>query len=109
MAIQKGELAMNKDEILKKARNQKQGKLDEMDVLMKSHQIGLMIGLILCLIIVGLKIYLKQPHQDILSVVCATLCGRYLYDGIRMKNMFHIVAGVIWGILSVTWIIEYFI
>lgn len=99
---------MNKEEDLKKSQSKKRNKLDERDILLKSHHIGLIAGLILCLIIVSIKIYLKQPHQDMLSVFCSILCGQYLYKGIRLKNVLQMILGMIWGIMSLAWVIEYF-
>lgn len=101
---------MNKEEVLKKSQSKKRNKSNEMemDILLKSHHIGLIAGLILCLIIVSIKIYLKQSHQDILSVFCSILCGQYLYKGIRLKNVLQMILGVIWGIMSLAWVIEYF-
>ncbi len=79
-----------------------------MDILLKSHHIGLITCFILCLIIMCIKMYLKQLHQDILSVFCSIYCGQYLYKGIHMKNVRTTILGVMWGIMSLAWVIDYF-
>ncbi len=102
---------MNKDEVLKKARNKKHNKLDEMevDIMLRSNHVGLIVGLVLCLIIMGIKVYLDQPYQDIYSVFCSILCGQYLYKGFRLKNRSMKFIGAIWGLTSLILLIGYFI
>lgn len=102
---------MNKEDILKKAQNKKHNKLDEMevDILLRSNHVGLIVGLVLCLIIMGIKLYMHQPYQDIYSVFCSILCGQYLYKGFRLKDKSMKVIGVIWGGTSLLLVIGYFI
>lgn len=101
---------MDKDEVLKKAQIKKRNKLDEMevDILLRGNRIGLIVGLILCLIVMSMKIYLGQPYQDIYAVVCSILCGQFLYKGIRLKDKSMIFIGAIWGITSLILLIGYF-
>lgn len=100
---------MNKEEVLKKAQNKKCNKLDEMevDILLRGNYVGLIMGLVLCLIIMVIKIYLDQPYQDIYSVFSSIFCGQYLYKGFRLKDKFIIFIGVIWGISSLILLISY--
>lgn len=100
---------MNKEEVLKKAQNKKCNKLDEMevDILLRGNYVGLIMGVVLCLIIMVIKIYLDQPYQDIYSVVSSILCGQYLYKGFRLKDKFIIFIGAIWGISSLILLISY--
>ncbi len=102
---------MDKQDVLKKAQSQKRGKLDEMevDILLRSNHVGLITASILCLVIMGIKMYLKQPYQDVYSVFCAVLCGQCLYKGIRLKNTSQTIFGALWGISALLLIIGYFI
>ncbi len=102
---------MNKEEVLQKAQNKKRRKLDEMevDILLRGNRIGLIVGLILCLIVMSMKIYLGQPYQDIYAVVCSILCGQFLYKGIRLKDKSMKFIGAIWGISALLLLIAYFI
>ena len=102
---------MNKEEILKRAQNKKHNKLDEMevDVLLRGNRVGLIVGLVLCLVIMGIKAYLDQPYQDIYSVFCSILCGQYLYKGFRLKDRSMILVGAIWGFTTLILFIGYFI
>lgn len=101
---------MNKEEILKRAQNKKRNRLDEMevDILLRSNHVGLIVCLVFCQIIMGIKVYFHQPYQDIYSVFCSILCGQYLYKGFRLKNKSMVSIGVIWGITSLLLLIGYF-
>lgn len=102
---------MTKEEILQKAQSKKRNKLDEMevDILLRSNHIGLIVGLVLCIIIMGIKIFLDQPYQDIYSVFCSILCGQFLYKGFRLKDKSMLVIGMLWGFSSLLLLIGYFI
>ncbi len=102
---------MNKEDVLKKAQNQKRHKLDEMevDVLLRGNRVGLIVGLCICMIIMGVKLYRGQAYQDIYSVFCAIFCGQSFYKGVRLKDRSTIVLGVLWGISSLLLLIGYFI
>ena len=102
---------MNKEEVLKKAQNKKRNKLDEMevDILLRGNRVGLIVGLVFCLIIMAIKVYLDQPYQDIYSVFCSILCGQYFYKGFRQKDKSMMFVGGIWGFTSLILLIGYFI
>lgn len=102
---------MKKEEILKRAQNKKRNKLDEMevDILLRSNHVGLIVGLLFCLIFMVLEACLNHPYQDIYSVLCSILCGQYLYKGVRLKNKSMLGIGVIWGISALLLLIAYFL
>ncbi len=101
---------MNKEKILSKAQN-KGKKLDEMevDIMLRSNHVGLIVGLIVCVIIMGVKIYLDQPYQDIYAVFCSILCGQYLYKWVRLKDKNMLFLGIVWGITTTILLIGYFL
>lgn len=101
---------MNKEKILSKAQN-KGKKLDEMevDIMLRSNHVGLIVGLIVCVIIMGVKIYLDQPYQDIYAVFCSILCGQYLYKWVRLKDKNMLFVGIVWGITTTILLIGYFL
>lgn len=90
---------MTNDEILKKAQLKKPNQLDEMelDILQKSSHWGMIVGLTVCLILMGIKIYFNQPYQDIYAVYCSMLCGQFLYKWFRQKEKYMLFCGVLWG------------
>lgn len=101
---------MNKEKILSKAQN-KGKKLDEMevDIMLRSNHVGLIVGLIVCVIIMGVKLYLDQPYQDIYAVFCSILCGQYLYKWVRLKDKNMLFVGIVWGITTTILLIGYFL
>lgn len=101
---------MNREEVLRKVQNQKSNKMDEMemDIMLRGNHVGLIVGLVTCLIIMGIKLLLDQPYQDVYSVFSSILCGQLLYKGVRLKDKVSIIIGVVWGVVSVLLIIGYF-
>lgn len=100
---------MNKEEILKKAQNRKPNQMDEMelDILQKSNNIGMTVGLIICVVLMIIKIFYNQPYQDVYSVYCSVLCGHYIYRWIRQKEKFTLFCGIAWGFVAVLLFIMY--
>lgn len=100
---------MNKDEILKKAQTKKPHQLDEMelDILLKSNSVGLIVGLIICLIMMVIKIYFDQPFQDIYAVYSSIICGQYLYKWFRQKEKYLLFCGFLWGLTALLLFIVY--
>ncbi len=115
MQIKLGELKgasdMEKEEVLRKAQSKKRNQPDEMemDILLRANRVGLIAGLILCIIIMGIKIYLDQPYQDVYAVFCAVLCGQFLYKGIRMKIRSLVWIGAVWALTTLLLVVGYFI
>lgn len=100
---------MDKDKILKKAQKKKPNQLDEMemDILLKGNHVGLIVGLVLCLIIMLIKIYLDEPYQDIYCIYCSIICGQYMYKWFRQKERFMLVCGLLWGLTALLLFIVY--
>ena len=100
---------MNKEEILEKSRKEnKNNDLVGCDVEKKAGLIIAIAIAILSLVFYALGIVLKGERNDgwlaIIAVYNAILC---IYKGIALKNKTNIVAGVIWGILTIACIILY--
>lgn len=51
--------------------------------------------------------YLDQPYKDILVIFAATNSGRNLYIGLRTKGVVYTVLGVMWGIMSVVFLVDF--
>ncbi len=102
---------MTKEEVLRKVQNQKRNKPDEMavDILLKSNHVGLIVGLIACLLVMGVKMYFGQPYQDIYAIYSAIFCGQYLYKWFRQKEKFLLFCGILWGFTAVLLFIVYFL
>lgn len=102
---------MNKDEVLKKAQNKKHNKLDEMefDILLKSNHIGLLVGLIACLIVVVVNICFDQPYQDICAIFCSIVCAQNVYKCIRQKEKASLICAIVLGIAAVLFYVAYFV
>lgn len=81
----------------------------EVDIMLRSNHVGLAVGLIVCVIIMAVKIYLDQPYQDIYAVFCSILCGQYLYKWVRLKDKNMLFVGVVWGITTAILLVGYFI
>ncbi len=77
------------------------------DIRSRSQNVSLTVCLISCLIIMGIKMYLDQPYKDILVIFAATNSGRNLYIGLRTKGVVYTVLGVMWGIMSVVFLVDF--
>lgn len=90
---------MNKEEILKRAQNERTNRPDEMemDILLKSNRVGLMVGLVICLMLMVIKMYFDQAYMDVYAVFCSIFCGQYLYKWFHLKKKSMLLCGVIWG------------
>ncbi len=93
---------MTKQEVLEKAQKKKPNQMDEMefDILLKSNRIGLLAGIIVCMILMFIKMYLKLPYQDIYSIICFILSAQLLYKWHRQKDKNMLFCGVILGIAA---------
>lgn len=102
---------MNREEVLKRAQQKKRHNMDEMevDMMLRGNHVGLTVGLIVCLIIMGLKLYFDQPYQDVYAVFCSILCGQYLYKGVRLHDKSMLIVGGIWGFTTLILMIGYFL
>lgn len=100
---------MNKEEILEKSRKENKNEdLVRADIERKAGVITMITITILSLVFYTLGITLKGEKNEgwfaIIAVYNAILC---MYKGIALKNKTNIVAGVIWGILTIVCIILY--
>lgn len=100
---------MNREEILKKAQKRKPNQMDEMelDILQKSSNVGMIVGLIICLVLMIIKIFCNHPYEDVYSVSCAILCSQYIYRWVRQKEKFTLFCGIAWGVVTVLLFIMY--
>lgn len=93
---------MTKQEILEKAQNKKPNQMDEMefDIMLKSNRIGLLVGLIGCIIIMFIKMYFDLPYQDVYAILSAIFCAQNLYKWNRQKENVNLFCGILWGITT---------
>ncbi len=100
---------MNKEEVLKKAQSKKRNKLDEMemDILLRSNRIGLIVGLIACLLVMAIKIYFGQPYQDIYAIYSSIIGAQNIYMWIRQREKNFLFYALLWGLVSVLLFIVY--
>lgn len=101
---------MDKEEVLKKAQSKKRNSLDEMemDILLRSNHIGLLVGLIACLIVMAINIYFDQPYQDIYGIYCSIVCAQYVYKWRRQREKTALFYAILWGFTSVLLFVVYF-
>ncbi len=101
---------MTKDEILKKAQMERPNLPDEMeqDIMQKSSHWGMIVGIIVCLILMVIKMYLNLPYHDLFAVYSSVFCGQYVYKWIRQRDKFPLVCGVFWGASAAINLLTYF-
>lgn len=51
----------------------------------------MIVGLIFCLTIMGIKIHFDLPYRDIYSIYCAILSGQYYIVGLGKKKIFTVL------------------
>lgn len=100
---------MDKDEVLSRAQNRKSNKMDEMelDILNRGSKVGLLLGLVGCLIIMVLKMIAGAPWHDVYAIYCLMVCGQWLYKWLRLKEKRDLCIGILWGTVSIGLFVGY--
>lgn len=102
---------MNKDEVLKRAQHRSPYQMDEMeqDILQKGCRLGILFGLIVCLVLMGIKCAAGLPFSDVYSVYCFIMSGLYLYRWLRLKNRRDLAVTFLWGTVALVLCISYIV
>lgn len=89
---------MNKEEVLRRAQNKDSHKLDEMelDILNKGCKVGVLAGLIACLITMIAKMIADVPYYDVYAIYCFIMSGQWFYKWIRLKKNSNLCYGILW-------------
>ncbi len=100
---------MTKEEILKQAQAEGKTSRDERDVAIqeRAFSIGMVAGMTLCLLLMVVKMFCNQPHQDVYAVICSINCAQYLYKWTRYHTRNYLVYSLIWGLLTVILLVAY--
>lgn len=100
---------MNKDEILRRAQDRKSNKMDEMeqDILNRGCKVGLLVGIVACLIAMAVKIMAGVPYSDVYAIYCFMAGGQWFYKWVRLKRKNDFCYGVLWCGLAVGLFISY--
>lgn len=105
---------MKKEEVLLRAQSRKENEMDEMelDILNKGYRTGFIIGLIICLLIMGVKIMADIPYQDTFAVYSFMVGGQWIYKWVRLKGKHDLALGILWlltgGVLLLAYLTELF-
>lgn len=105
---------MKKEEVLLRAQSRKENEMDEMelDILNKGYRTGFLIGLVICLLIMGVKIMADAPYQDIFAVYSFMIGGQWIYKWVRLKEKHDLALGILWlltgGVLLLGYLTELF-
>lgn len=100
---------MNKDKVLPGVQNKKSNKMDEMelDIFNKGSKVGLILGLVGCLIMMVLKMIAGVPWYDVYAIYSLMVCGQWLYKWIRIKKKRDLYYGILWGIIGIGFFVGY--
>lgn len=100
---------MTRDEILKQAQAEGRKSPDERAVAIqdRAFSIGMLVGMILCFLLMVVKMFCNQPHQDVYAVICSINCAQYLYKWTRYHTRNYLVYGLIWGFVMVVLLVAY--
>ena len=103
---------MDKDEVLRRVQKileQKPNKMDEMelDIVNKGCKIGLIAGLIACLIVMVTKILAGLPYYDVYAIYCIMAGSQWFYRWRRLKRKNDLYYGILWYATAAGFFIGY--
>ena len=89
---------MNKDEVLRRAQDKAPNKMDEMelDILNKGCKIGVLTGLIVCVITMVIKMFAGVPYYDVYAIYCFMVGAQWFYKWSRLKTKRDLYLGFSW-------------
>lgn len=101
---------MERDEILKRSRNENKGKYDERELLAfgSSAKIGMMVGGILCAILILLAEVVFNNHEIGLTawlVYSAMRCSNHITLFVKLRGKRQLVYSIIYGLLTIAFIV----
>ena len=102
---------MDKEELLRRSRlENKKGDEREIDILQKSTKAGMIAGLAYCMVLMMIKIFLGQPHQDIYSLYSVILSAYYGYRWTRQRECKTFLIGAcVWGAVGIFLFVVYLV
>lgn len=102
---------MDRDEVLRRVQDRKPNQMDEMeaDILNKGCKVGLMVGLIACLIAMVTKMLADVPYYDVYAIYCFMAGGQWFYRWARLKRRHDLCYGILWCITAAGLFIGYLV
>ena len=100
---------MNKDEILKKSREENQkGDEREQDIRLRSFATSAALGGVICMLLVMVEGFLfDRSTAPIWIIYCGMMFSKSIVDAVKIKKKADIGLSVLWGLCSVIHIIVY--
>ncbi|MEZ3486304.1 MAG: hypothetical protein K1W22_06840 [Lachnospiraceae bacterium] len=103
---------MDKDEVLRRvqqAQGQKPNQMDEMelDIFNRSCKIGIVTGLVACLVTMIVKIFAGVPYYDVYAIYCFMVGGQWFYRWVSLKKRRDLYYGILWCITAAGFFIGY--
>jgi hypothetical protein len=94
---------MNKEEILKQAREQKAGAPDEMEwqTMQRGSSFALLTILILAVALMIVKMIAGQPWYDVYCLIFASMGVQHLYKGYKLHQQHEWVLGILFLIVTI--------
>lgn len=101
---------MEKEELLRRSRQEnKKGDEREMDILQKSTRMGMLVGLVFCLVIMVVKMALEQPHQDVYSLYAVMMSAQNFYRWWYQRERILFLVSLGWGAVGIFLFVVYLI
>ena len=91
---------MNKDDILKKSREENQnGDERENEIKLRSYATSAAFGALLCMILVLIEeIILERSTTLIWIIYCGMMFSKSILDAIKLKKKYDITLSILWGL-----------
>lgn len=102
---------MDKDEVLRRAQKRTPNKMDEMeaDILNKGCKIGMLTGMIVCVITMIVKMLADVPYYDVYAIYCFMTGAQWFYKWARLKKKSDLYYGILWCGLAIGLFIGYLV
>lgn len=100
---------MNKDDILKKSREENQnGDEREEKIKLRSYATSAAIGALLCMIFVFIENIIFDRDAPLIWIIyCGIMFSKYIIDAVKLKKKSDIVLSIVWGLCFVIDIVVY--
>ena len=100
---------MNKDDILKKSREENQnGDEREKEIKLRSYATSAAIGALLCMVFVFVENVIFDRSSTLIWIIyCGMMFSKSVLDAIKLKKKFDIVLSILWGLCFAINIVVY--
>ena len=99
---------MNKDDILKKSREENQnGDEREKEIKLRSYATSAAIGALLCMVFVFVENIIFDRNSTLIWIIyCGMMFSKCVLDAIKLKKKSDIVLSILWGLCFIIFIID---